>query len=180
MGFVRMLVPLVLVVAGLALSSRLARDIGNFFSPFIGSENTQTIVAFFIIFLALFLLGTVLSFWLRMVSRVIPFSGLANGVAGAIVGLAVGFVLLAGLLIASQEFPVGNIDESIQEAPLASVLADKLRVVIRDVRLIPVDWDTRLDGLKENLPDNIPVSLPVTFPKGVSDTIPNLLPSINR
>ena len=122
----------------------------------------------------------VLSFWLRMVSRVIPFSGLANGVAGAIVGLAVGFVLLAGLLIASQEFPVGNIDESIEEAPLASVLADKLRVVIRDVRLIPVDWDTRLDGLKENLPDNIPVSLPVTFPKGVSDTIPNLLPSINR
>ena len=75
---------------------------------------------------------------------------------------------------------MGNIDESIQESRLASVLADNSRVVIRGVRLIPVDWDTRLDGLKEDLPDNIPISLPDTLPKGVSDTIPNLLPGINR
>lgn len=178
-GFVRMLVPLVVIVAGLALSSRLAGDIGNLFSPFTSNQNTQTIVAFFTIFLALFILGMVLSVWLRIVLRFIPFSGLANGVAGALVGLAVGLVLLAGLLIASQKFAVGNIDGSIQESPLASALADNLSVVIRAVGLIPGDWDTSLDGLKESLPDNIPISLPDTLPKGVTDTIPNLLPTIN-
>lgn len=172
MGLFRMLVPLVVVVAGLALSSRISGPVGNLFSSFTSNENTQTIMAFFVIFLALFLAGAVISFWLRMVFRFIPFFGLANGLTGAVVGLAVAFVLLSGIITAAQRFPVGNIDQTINESPSALFFADRFGVVMRGLRLIPVDWDAKAQDVKDALPESIPTSLP----NNLSDSLPAGLP----
>lgn len=173
-GLFRMLVPLVVVMAGLALSSRISGSVGNLFSSFTSSENTQTIMAFFVIFVALFLASTVVSFWLRMVLRFIPFFGLANGSAGALVGLAIGFVLLSGIITGAQRFPVGNVDQSIEESRLGLFLADNFGVVMRGVRLIPVDWDAKVDDLKGALPENIPTSLPDGLPESIPDLFPDI------
>jgi hypothetical protein len=172
MGLFRMLVPLVVVVAGLALASRISGPVGNLFSSFTSNENTQTIMAFFVIFVALFLAGAVISFWLRMVFRFIPFFGLANGLTGAVAGLALAFVMLSGIITAAQRFPVGNIDQTINESPSALFFADRFGVVMRGLRLIPVDWDAKAQDVKDALPESIPTSLP----NNVSDSLPAGLP----
>ncbi|PKB80251.1 MAG: hypothetical protein BZY88_09170 [SAR202 cluster bacterium Io17-Chloro-G9] len=175
-GLLRMVIPLVVVVAGLALSSRISGSVGNLFSSVSSDENTQTIMGFFAIFLVLFLASAIVSYLLRMVLGFIPFFGVANGLAGALVGLAIGFVLLSGIMTGVQMFPVGNISQTIEESRLGSVLADNFGVVMRGVRLIPVDWDAKVEDLKGALPENLPTSLPEGLPKSVPDLLPNISP----
>lgn len=177
-GLFRMLVPLVVVVAGLALSSRISGSVGNLFSSFTANENIQTIAAFLVIFIAVFIAGAIVSFWLRMVLRFVPFFGIANGAAGAVVGLAVGFVLLSGMLTASQKFPVGNMETTIQESRFGSFLADNFSVVIRAARVIPVDWDAKVEDIKDVLPEGIPTALPDNLPRSIPELLP--LPNLDE
>ena len=175
-GLFRMLVPMVVVGAGLALSSRISEPVGNLFASFTGNENTQTIMAFFAIFVVLFIVSAALSMWLRTVLRFIPFFGMANGFAGAVMGLAIGFVLLSGMITGAQRFPVGNVEQTIEESALGSVLADNFGVVMRGVRLIPGDWDAKVEDLKGALPENLPTSLPEGLPKSIPDLFPAIGP----
>ena len=175
-GLLRMLVPLVLIGAGLALSSRISEPVGNIFSSFTSSENTQTIMAFFAIFLVVVVGSVIVSYLLRMVLGFIPFFGMADGMAGAVVGLAIGLVLLSGIITGAQNFPVGNVDQTIEESPVGSYLADNFGVVMRGVKLIPVDWDAKVDDLKDRLPENIPTSLPEGLPRSVDDLFPAIGP----
>ena len=177
-GLLRMLVPLVLVVAGLALSSRISGSVGNIFSSFSSNENTQTIMAFFAMFLVLLFASIILSHLLRMVLGVIPFFGMANGLAGAVVGLAIGFVILSGTITGAQQFPVGNVDQTIEESRLSSYLANNFGVVMRGVRLIPVDWDAKVENLKDSIPENLPTSMPEGLPQSIPDLFPNISPLI--
>ncbi|PKB63634.1 MAG: hypothetical protein BZY80_06435 [SAR202 cluster bacterium Io17-Chloro-G2] len=175
-GLLRMLVPLVVVVAGLALSSRISESVGNLFASVTTSENIQTIMAFCAIFLVLLMASVIVSYWLRMVLRFIPFFGMANGLAGAAVGVAIGSVLFSGIITGVQKFPVGNIDQTIEESRMGPFLADNFGVVMRAVRLIPVDWEAKVDDLKEALPENIPTSMPEGLPGSVPDLFPNISP----
>ena len=175
-GLFQMLVPLAVVLVGLALSSRLSGPFGNLFSSFTSSETTQTILAFFVIYVALFIVSAIVSPWLRMMFRFVPFFGLANGVAGAAAALVIGFVLLSGIFTVAQRYPVGEFEQTIQESTLGSSLAENFGVVIRAIRLIPVDWDAKVEELKETLPENIPASLPESIPKSIPDLLPNFKP----
>ena len=175
-GLFKMLVPLVVVVAGLALSSRISESVGNQFSSFTSNENTQTIMAYFAIFVVLFIASGIVSHWLGNVLRFIPFFGLANGLAGAAVGLIIGLVLLSGIITGAQRFSVGNVDQTIEESPLGTFLASNFGVVMHGVSLIPVDWDAKVEDLKEALPENIPTSLPEGLPKSIPDLFPDIRP----
>ena len=68
---------------------------------------------------------------------------------------------------------MGNVNQTIQESLLGSFLAKNSGVVIRGAGLIPVDWDAKVEDLKEALPDNLPTSMP----EGLPEAIPNLLPT---
>ena len=164
-GLVRMFVPLVVVIVGLAVSSRVSDSVGNIFSSFTDNENLQTIGAFVLIFLGLFIIGSIVAHFLRAALQFIPLFGLANGLVGAAVGVLVGFLLLSGVLTGVQKYPVGNLQETIDESPLGTFLADNFDVVIRATRVIPVDWDQTFGDLKEALPENLPSSLPKGIPK---------------
>lgn len=175
-GLFKMLVPLVVVVAGLTLSSRISESVGNQFSSFTSNENTQTIMAYFAIFVVLFIASGIVSYWLGNVLRFIPFFGLANGLTGAAVGLVIGLVLLSGIVTGAQRFSVGNAGQTIEESPLGTFLTDNFGVVMRGVSLIPVDWDAKVEDLKEALPENIPTSLPEGLPKSIPDLFPDISP----
>ncbi len=177
-GLLRMLVPLVLVVAGLALSSRISGSLGNIFSSFSSNENTQTIMALFAMFLVLIFASIILSQLLRMVLGVIPFFGMANGLTGAVVGLAIGIVLLSVIFTGAQRFSVGNVDQTIEESAMGSFLANNFGVVMRGVRLVPVDWDAKVENLKDAIPENLPTSMPEGLPKSVPDLFPSISPLI--
>ena len=146
-GLLKILVPFISLVIGLALSSRIGDSVGAIFSGVTDNENAQTIAGFVLVFGVLFIAGGILSFMARKVLGVIPLFGFANSLAGMAVGLLIGFVLLSGVLTNIQRFPVRDYDETIDESALGSFLADNFDVVIRGVKLIPGDWDDELDKL---------------------------------
>ena len=148
-GLLQTVVPLISLVVGLALSSRIGDSVGNVFSGFTDNENAQTVGGFILVFGVLFIAGTVLGFMIRNVMRFIPLFGLANSMAGMAVGVLVGFLLLSGVLTGVQRFPVRDLDKTIDESALGTFLADNFDVVIRGAKLIPGDWDNELEKLTE-------------------------------
>jgi uncharacterized membrane protein required for colicin V production len=156
-GLIRMVVPLVVILVGLALASRIAEPVGNIFSFVSDNENVQTVIAFIAIFAVLFVAGAWLSSLLSSAIGVIPLAGLGNNIAGAAVGILIGFIILSGVLTGLQKFPVGNFREDIRDSELGTFLADNFDVVTRGVKLIPSDWDQRArdisDGIRERADD---------------------------
>jgi uncharacterized membrane protein required for colicin V production len=147
-GLVQIVIPLVVVIVGLAISSRIAEGAGNVFSLFTDHEGAQAIGGFILVFFGLFIIGTIASFWVRMVIRFIPLAGMANRLAGVVAAVIVGFLLLSGVLAASQKY-ADRIDDDIDESTLASLMADNFDVVLRGVKLIPGDWDDKFKELTE-------------------------------
>ncbi len=145
-GLVRVVIPFIAVIVGLALSSRIAEDVGNIFSVVTDSEATQAVAGFVLIFLGLFIISAIASFWIGMVIRFLPLFGLANKLAGMAVGIIIGFLLLSGVLTGVQRFS-DRMDDDIDESALGSFLADNFDVVTRGVKLIPGDWDQELKDL---------------------------------
>ena len=149
MGFLRMIVHFAVVVFALAFSSRLAPGVGDLLVPVTDNENLQTVGAFIIIFVVLFIAGGIVTFWAGLILGRIPFFGLPNRLAGMVVGVLVGFLLLSGIFTAIQRFPVGSIDEAIDDSKLGSFLTDNFDVVIRAVGLIPGEWDGKLEKISQ-------------------------------
>ena len=147
MGLLQMGVHLVVVAVGLAIASRIAPTVGDLFSVVTDNENAQSAAGFIAVFLILFIAGGVVSFWLRMILGIIPFFGSFNKLGGLIVGVAVGFLLLSGILTGIQKFPIGDAQQTIDDSKLGSFLADNFDVVIRGIGLIPGEWDDELDKL---------------------------------
>ena len=146
-GLVRTSISLIVVVAGLALSSRIADDVGPIFARFTDDEGARAVGAFIVIFLALTVIGAIASFWIGAMLRFLPVLGAANRLGGLALGLTIGFVLLSGTLTGAQKF-TDAIDEDIHESVLGAFLADNFDVVIRGARLIPGDWDDELEKLQ--------------------------------
>lgn len=146
-GLLQVVVPLISLVVGLALSSRIGDSVGNIFSAVTDNENAQTVAGFILIFGVLFILGGIISFMIRRVLRIIPFFGSVNSLAGMAAGVLVGFLLLSGVLTGIQRFPFEDLDETIDESTLGTFLADNFDVVIRGAKLIPGDWDNELNKL---------------------------------
>lgn len=148
-GIIRMVVPLVVVVVGLALSSRIAEPVGNLFSIFSDNENVQTVAAFIAIFLALVIIGGVLSNVMKTAISIIPLAGLSNNLIGALIGILIGFVLLSGILTGLQKFPFGGFSTTIDDSALGTFLADNFDSVTRGLKLIPSDWNQKAQDITE-------------------------------
>ena len=146
-GLLRILVPLIALVIGMALSSRIGDSVGEIFSSFTDNENAQTVAGFVLIFGLLFILGGIISVVARRVLGIIPLFGMVNSLAGMAAGLLVGFLLVSGVLTAIQKSPVRDLDVTIDESTLGTFMADQFDVVIRGIKLIPGDWDDELDKL---------------------------------
>jgi uncharacterized membrane protein required for colicin V production len=159
-GLVQMVVPLVVVVAGLALSTRLAEPVGNLFARFTQSENLQTILGYGAIVFGLIVVAMVLSMVVKFMLKFIPLAGLADKLGGALVGIMVGFVLVSGALVALQKFPVGEIKADIDQSVVGNAIADRFSLVISAFGLIPDDWRSRAEDLKDKAQEAVPPLVP--------------------
>ena len=148
-GLMGVLVPLVALVIGLALSSRIGDSVGGMFSVVTDNENAQTVAGFVLVFGVLFIIGGILNFMARSILGIIPLFGLVNSMAGMAVGVLIGFLLLSGVLTAVQKYPVKDLEVDIDESKLGTLLADQFDVVIRGVGILPGDWDDELENLTQ-------------------------------
>jgi len=148
-GFLKVVVPFIFIVIGLAIASRVGDTVGKVFSVFTDNENAQAIGGVILIFVVAFVLGGMISGLSRKVLGLLPFFGLADKLGGMTVGLMVGFLLLSGILTGIQRFPFRDLDKTIDASPLGTFLADNFDVVIRGAGLIPGDWDTKLNQLTD-------------------------------
>lgn len=148
-GFLKVVVPFIFMVVGLALASRIGDTVGQVFSVFTDNENAQAIGGVILIFVVAFILGGMISGISRKVLGVLPFFGLADKLGGMVVGLMVGFLLLSGVLTGIQRFPFRDLDKTIDDSALGTFLADNFDVVIRGVGLIPGDWDNEFNKLTD-------------------------------
>ena len=146
-GLFGVLVPLISLVVGLALASRIGDSVGQMFSGFTDNENAQTVAGFILIIAVLLISGWAISFLIRSVLGIIPLFGFVNSLGGMAVGILIGFLLLSGVLTNIQKFPVRDYDKTIDESKLGAFLADNFDVVIRGLKLIPGDWDNEIDKL---------------------------------
>lgn len=147
-GIIRISISLIVVIVGLALSSRIAGDVGDIFSGLTDNEGAQAVGGFVLIFFGLMIIGVVASFWISAIVRFLPIFGLANRFGGLAVGVVIGFLVLSGILTGVQKFTTA-VDDDIDEAVLGAFLADNFDVVTRGVKLIPGDWDNELRKLKD-------------------------------
>ena len=145
-GLIRIIFPLIAVIVGLAVSSRIAEDVGNVFSVVTDNEAAQAIGGFVLIFLGLFIISAIVGMFLK----IIPLFGLANRLAGMAVGVVIGFLLLSGVLTGVQRYS-DRMDDDIDESALGVFLADNFDEVIRGVKLIPGDWDHELNELRKRV-----------------------------
>ncbi|MBT98633.1 MAG: hypothetical protein CL902_08395 [Dehalococcoidia bacterium] len=148
-GLMGVLVPLISLVVGLALSSRIGESVGEMFSSVTDNENAQAVAGFVLVFGILFVAGGILNFMARRILGIIPLFGFVNSLAGMAVGLLIGFILLSGVLTAVQKYPVKDLEKDIDDSKLGTILADNFDVVIRGLGFIPGDWDQELEKLTQ-------------------------------
>ena len=141
LGLLRILIPLAAVVLALVVASRGAHSIADLLSPFTNDDNVQNVLAFVLVFLGIFIVGALIGLTVRKAIKFIPLFGLADRLAGAVVGILAGFVLLAGLLTAVQQLPESGTSETGFESDFSLLLVDNFQVVTRAVGITPVDWD---------------------------------------
>ena len=141
LGLLRILIPLAAVLLALVVASRGSHAIADLFSPFTNDDNVQNILAFVLVFLGIFVVGALIGHAVRKAIKFIPLFGLADRLAGAAVGILAGFVLLAGLLTAVQQFPQDGTSETAFESDFSRLLVDNFQVATEAVGIAPVDWD---------------------------------------
>ena len=144
-GLMGVLVPLISLVIGVSLSSRIGDSIGGMFSIVTDNGNAQAVAGFILVFGVLFVAGGILNFMARKILGVIPLFGFVNSLAGMTVGVLIGFLLLSDVLTALQKYPVKDLEVDIDESKLGALLADNFDVIVRGIGVIPGDWDHELE-----------------------------------
>ena len=81
-GLMGVLVPLISLVIGVSLSSRIGDSIGGMFSIVTDNGNAQAVAGFILVFGVLFVAGGILNFMARKILGVIPLFGFVNSLAG--------------------------------------------------------------------------------------------------
>ena len=143
-GLVQLVIPLVGLIVGLAVASRIGDTVGQIFSGVTDNQDAQTLAGFFLILAVCTIGGGIIGFMLRPLLKFVVVAGMVNRVAGFALGIVIAFVLLSGIFTGLQKYELGESHDEIAESRLAGFLTDNFDIVLRGVRLIPSDWDDQL------------------------------------
>jgi membrane protein required for colicin V production len=133
-GFIKTVFSLVGLIVGVVLAGHYYNALSNYL-PFVPTENGPKIVAFIIIFLAVMIVAALLGFlFSKLISAVLL--GWLDHLAGAILGLAIGSIFLAAILVIIGKYASGS---AISESSITPVLLDRVPHILA---LLPPEFDT--------------------------------------
>ncbi len=125
-GLIKTAISLAGLVVGIILAGRFSPFLATYLT-FIPSTQIANIAAFIIIFVAILVMATVLSFILTRVASAILL-GWLNHLAGGAVGLVAGAIICAALLATWLKYL--GMNSVITQSQLAKILLDKLPLIL--------------------------------------------------
>jgi membrane protein required for colicin V production len=128
-GFSREVIGLVSVVLALLLGSWFYGTAGSFLIPYLSSRSLAMFAGFFLVFVGVILLGTVVSY---SVGKFLKVTGLSffDHILGAIFGLARGLLVAVALVLGMMAFSPGEqAPPGVVNSRIAPYVVDTARVV---------------------------------------------------
>ena len=149
-GLVQAATTLVGILIGIVLASRFHDNVDSLISPLTDNENAQEVGGYILVFVVVLFASLVASGFVRMVFQKLML-GWVDKLGGFALGVVIAFAAGSAFLANVQDFPVLDLEETIEDSATGSFLADNFDVVLRGVRVIPKDYGTLGDDLLDNL-----------------------------
>jgi membrane protein required for colicin V production len=146
-GFVREIIGLIVIAVGILVAARFYKPVAAFAGKFIKNPAVASFVGFFILFLAVLIIG---GFLAGVIGKATKGSlGFVNNLLGGIVGCAEGILIAGAIVFAMLAFPINK------NALMGSKLAPTVyKITKAAVQLVPAE-----------LKDQIKVTYEEIFPK---------------
>ncbi|MBI4307652.1 MAG: CvpA family protein [Chloroflexi bacterium] len=135
-GFVRTLFTLGGSVLGVVMAGQFADAVTPALAPVLGGGNTSRIAAFVLLFLAVFVVASLLGNLVRHILS-LTLLGWLDTLVGGFLGLVLGVVSTGFLLIALGKFPILGAEGAVRISRLAPLLISNVPLVLG---LLPSDF----------------------------------------
>lgn len=126
------------ILAGIALSSRLHNQVSPVFSRFMSSDNAAEIAGFVAVFIVALLGSVAVAHIIRSLLGTFMLGWLDKSV-GLGLGVIVTFAVGSAALSAVQSYPVLGLEDTIEASAVGSFLANNFDTVLKGLRFIPND-----------------------------------------
>jgi membrane protein required for colicin V production len=143
-GFVRELIGLIVIIAGIVIASRVFGPVARFAGKFISDSTTAKFVGFLLVFLAVLIVGGVAAGFIAKLTK--GGLGFVNHVLGGLIGLVEGILVAGAVVFAMLVFPVNK--TAINGSNLAPFIYEVTKTV---VQFIPRELKDQLRDAYENI-----------------------------
>jgi len=148
-GLIREVVPLLSVIVGAIVASRLYDSLAADLDFVVDHEETRKFIAFVAIFVGVVVIGHVVSMMLRTAATLLMLGPLDH-VGGAVVGFLKGLFFVKILIFAATSFPVADgVERAMEDSAFASLFIENLPLM---KSLMPGEVKEALDAFKADLP----------------------------
>jgi membrane protein required for colicin V production len=143
-GILRESVTFLAAVAGVIIAGQLYDPLANDLLVFNIGERTANVVAFLAIFGAVFLAGQVGAVLLKRAASLLMIGPL-DQIAGLVLGIAKGIVLVEGVLILFVSYPTGFITRAINGSLLSPIFLDGIPILLS---VLPQEFKDAVEQFK--------------------------------
>ncbi len=148
-GLIREVVPLLSVIVGAIVASRLYDSLAADLDFVVDHEPTRKFVAFVAIFVGIVVVGHVVSMAFRTAATLLMLGPLDH-LGGAVVGFLKGLFFVQILVFAATSFPVADgVSKAMDDSAFASFFIENLPLM---KSLMPGEVKDALDAFKADLP----------------------------
>jgi len=143
-GFVREIIGLIVIIAGIIIAARVFGPVARFAGKFISNPTTANFVGFLLVFLAVLIAGGILAGFIAKLTK--GGLGFANHALGGLIGLIEGILVAGAIVFAMLAFPVNK--NAINGSKLAPFIYEFTKTV---VQFIPQELKDQLRDAYKNL-----------------------------
>jgi membrane protein required for colicin V production len=143
-GFVRELIGLIVIIAGIIIAARFFGPVARFAGKFISNTTTANFIGFLLVFLAVLILGGILAGFIAKLTK--GGLGFVNHVLGGLIGLIEGILAAGAIVFAMLAFPINK--NAINGSQLAPFIYGFTKTV---VQFIPQELKDQLRDAYENI-----------------------------